>query len=311
MSTFQNPLLPAPHPDPWITCDGKSYWYCGSQDESIYIIVADSLYSLADAPRTVVWQAPKTGPQSRHIWAPELHRINDRWYILYAADDGENRNHRMFLLESASDSPLGPYVNRGKVSSTDDHWAIDGTFLEHPDGNLYLIWSGWEGDTDGCQDLYIAPLSRTSPWVVTGPRVRISTPEYEWECIGRPLVNEGPQVMVRDGRLFVIYSASGSWTEDYCLGLLYASVYDPVLEPKSWTKWEHPVFAKDPVVDVYGVGHASYIQTPNGEWWIAYHGMDRPDGGWNGRSARLQRFTWSDDGFPVFGRPLPTNQPTA
>jgi GH43 family beta-xylosidase len=46
---------------------------------------------------------------------------------------------------------------KGKLADATDKWAIDGSVFEHK-GQLYLIWSGWEGDTNGTQSIYIARM---------------------------------------------------------------------------------------------------------------------------------------------------------
>src|SRR5690606_14654307 len=125
-------------------------------------------------------------------------------------------NHRMYVLESEGEDAFGPYSNKGQITDSTNKWAIDGTVLRGVDGQLYFIWSGWEGDTNVRQKLYIAPMS--NPWTISGERVEISRPEHEWETIGEPHVNEGPVALVKGDRVYVIYSASGSWTDDYCLG---------------------------------------------------------------------------------------------
>lgn len=305
---FFNPLLPAPHPDPWVLYDPPWYWYCGSEDRHIYVLRAKHLKDLAGATPTTVWTAPAEGWNSRHIWAPELHRIDDRWVIYYAADDGFNENHRMYVLESQA-SALGPYEDRGKICTEDDHWAIDGTVLSHPDGSRYFIWSGWEADQNVRQNLYIAPMDRECVWRLSGPRVMISSPDRLWEQKGRPWVNEAPEVVVRDQEIDVFYSASGSWTPDYCIGLLRCSLNQSVLDPTAWQKSDHPVFAKDPGAHVFGVGHASFVCDADQQWWIVYHAMEDPDAGWTGRSARIQPFQWPRHGLPQLGRPWALDRP--
>lgn len=309
IKTFKNPLLPAPHPDPWVIFQAPWYWYCGSRDNRIYLLRAKGLQDLAQADPIWVWTAPSEGMNSQHLWAPELHHLDGRWLIYYAADDGLNLNHRMYALESGS--PLGPYVDRGRVATADDHWAIDGTVLSHPHGTRYFIWSGWEGRQNVKQNLYIAPLDGHCPWRITAPRVMISTPDQPWEQHGRPWVNEGPEVVVRDETLYLFYSASGSWTEDYCIGLLRCFVRDPVLDPRSWQKHSAPVFAKHPEARVFGVGHASLVQDHRRQWWIVYHAMEDRMAGWAGRSVRIQPFEWPDHALPQLGRPRPLEEPLA
>jgi GH43 family beta-xylosidase len=38
----------------------------------------------------------------KDIWAPELHQINGQFYIYVAMDDGNNANHRMYVLQGTS-----------------------------------------------------------------------------------------------------------------------------------------------------------------------------------------------------------------
>src|SRR3546814_1469861 len=102
----------------------------------------------------IVWTPPLGTGYSNNIWAPELHYLQDKWYIYFAADNGQDVNHRMYVLESSSEDPLeGTWEMKGKVSDASDKWAIDGTILEYKD-KLYFIWSGWKGDNDpGVQQL--------------------------------------------------------------------------------------------------------------------------------------------------------------
>lgn len=224
MSTFVNPIAPAPHADPWVLYHEGAYYYCFSRGgNSLCVAKAGRLCDIGRAEPVCVYTAPEGTLYSKSYWAPELHCIGGVWVIYVAADDGRNACHRMYAL--TSDGPQEPFRMVGKVASPDDHWAIDGTVMQH-EGSLYFIWSGWEGDVDVSQQLYIAPMS--DPFTVCGERACISRPEHDWECHGRPTVNEGPEVLKKDGTVHIVYSASGSWTDDYCLGLLTLTGPDPL-----------------------------------------------------------------------------------
>jgi GH43 family beta-xylosidase len=246
-----------------------------------------------------VWTPPRNTSYSKELWAPELHFVQGTWYIYVAADDGQNKNHRMIVLEGTSDSPQDPFTFKGQMVTSANRWAIDGTPLQMPDGRLYFLWSGWEGSENVAQHLYIAPMS--NPWTLSGDRVRISSPQRHWELNGKPLINEGPQVLWHEDTCFVIYSASGSWSDDYCLGQLTWTGSDP-LDPASWIKKPTAVFSR--TEDVFGPGHASFVKScDNTEDWIVYHSAKRKGAGWN-RRINMQRFTWHADGSPNFGRPI-------
>jgi len=296
-ATFKNPVDKKGQ-DPWVIQRCGKYHYCWSVG-AIKISRAIRLQDIASEPATTIWTPPDGQPYSQNVWAPELHFLQGKWYVYFAADDGDNANHRMYVLESSTDDPFGSYTLRGKIFDSTDKWAIDGTVLDFG-GQLYFIWSGWQGDVNIQQNLYIAPMS--NPWTISGNRTLISQPVYAWEKVGGPpYINEGPQILVRNGRVFVIYSASGSWTDDYCLGRLEL-VGTNALDASSWTKNDSPVFSK--TSQVFGPGHASFVKsTDYTEDWIVYHAAKYSGAGWN-RNVRIQSFNWNPDGTPDFGTPV-------
>ncbi len=180
---------------------------------------------------------------------------------------------------------------------------------------LYMIWSGWEGDQNGSQDIYIAKMK--NPWMIEGKRVRISSAIYDWEKHGdlndpynppHVAVNEGPQILRNKKKLFLIYSASGCWTENYSLGMLIFTGKKNLLDSSLWKKSTQPVFDQSAENGVYAPGHNSFFKSPDGkEDWILYHANSKPGQGCGGhRSPRAQKFTWNSDGTPAFGEPIRT-----
>ena len=313
VKTFTNPLLPT-GPDPWVIYHNGMYYATHSTGKNLKLYRTKHIGQLAGAESKIVWTAPTSGMNSKEIWAPEIHRINNHWYFYYAADDGDNNNHRMWVLENSSDDPFeGEWVDKGKMNLPDDKWAIDGSIFEH-NGSLYFMWSGWEGDVNVRQDIYITRM--TNPWTAIGSRVRLSKPELEWEIKGAskdlPTVNEGPQILKRADKIFVIYSASGCWTDDYALGMLEAGANSDLMTTTSWTKSQKPVFQTNAEAKAFGTGHNSFFKSPDGtEDWIIYHANPEAGQGCNNfRSPRMQRFSWKD-GRPDFGVPVPLGQATA
>lgn len=327
--TFVNPLLPS-GADPWIISRNGFYYYMNTTGSSLAIRKTRSIAALATAETKTVWRPPATGPYSHGIWAPELHYLRGRWYIYFAADAGRNESHRIYVLENAATDPLdGDWQFLGKVADPTDRWAIDATVFENA-SRLYMVWSGWEGEVNGAQNLYIAELS--DPQTVKGGRVRISTPEFPWEKIGdlkprnaletnpadpaNPIhvdVNEGPEILRHGDRIFLVYSAGGCWTDYYSLGMLTASAGSDLLNPASWKKSPAPVFWLSPEAHAFGTGHNSFFQSPDGkEDWILYHANPEPGQGCGGhRAPRAQPFTWKPDGTPDFGRPVGAGVPIA
>lgn len=311
-TTFTNPLLPS-GADPWCIYKDGFYYYTHTTGRGIDIWKTRSIAELATAERKTVWRPPATGPYSKEIWAPEIHFLQGKWYVYFAADSGRNTDHRLWVIENASADPLkGEWVMKGKLTTPDDKWSIDGSVFQYQNA-LYLIWSGWEGDVNGQQNIYLAKMK--NPWTVEGNRVRVSYPVYEWEKNGdlnnpndppRVLVNEGPEVLEHNGRLFMIYSASGCWTDTYELGLLSFTGTD-IMDTASWKKSPEPVFKQSPFNKVYAPGHNCFFTSPDGkENWILYHANSQPGQGCGRfRSPRAQQFYWKQDGTPYFGEPLP------
>jgi len=281
---------------------GGYYYYSESRNKrSIIIRRSRTIAGIGQDDGICVWRAPVRGKNSDNLWAPELHLIDGRWFIYYAADDGENENHRMWVLESETSDPRGKYRCRGPLET--GGWAIDGTILTLDYGQKYFLWSGWPGKRDGQQNIYIAPMK--DPATVSGSRVLIASPTQTWERVAMPIC-EGPQVLKRNGDIFVVYSASGSWTPDYCLGLLHNKTSD-VLNPETWVK-HGPVFRK--TEQVWGVGHCSFVKSLcQTEDWIIYHSKSSHRPGWEDRDVHAKRFAWASDGFPDFGEPEPRHEP--
>jgi GH43 family beta-xylosidase len=267
---------------------------------------------LRDAEKKVVWVPPPTGPYSKDIWAPELHIIDGKWYLYFAADDGNDANHRIYVLENSSADPMqGAWTFKGELKP-DDGWAIDPTVFENK-GKWYIVWSGHEG---GAQALFIGKLK--NPWTVKGDATEISRPQFPWEKdydadSGKPYpgVNEGPEALKHDHTIFIVFSASGCWTDEYKLGILKASENSNLLNPKSWQKYSHPVLTGSPEAHAFAPGHNTFFKSPDGKQdWILYHANPAPhDGCGNLRSPRAQPFTWRADGLPDFGTPVPLGQP--
>lgn len=305
-STFTNPLL-SDGPDPWVIYDNGFYYYTNTTGDNITLWKTRDITDLRDAEKKVIWTPPPGEPYSKQIWAPELHKVDGKWYMYFTADAGDNKTHRLWVLEDQSPDPFSDdWIFKGPVQGMSNYWAIDPTeFDEH--GKQYIVWSGWPAQSPDIQNLYIARLK--TPWEVEGKRVLISTPEYDWERFGN--VNEGPEILKHDSKIFLIYSASGCWTDHYALGMLVASAKSNLLKSRSWKKVKHPVFSSSAEAHAYGTGHNTFFKSPDGKQdWILYHANPEPNEGCgNYRSPRAQPFTWSAKGTPEFGTPAPLQQP--
>ncbi|MNK06008.1 Extracellular exo-alpha-(1-_5)-L-arabinofuranosidase precursor [compost metagenome] len=310
---FQNPLIEASRPDPYVAEKDGYYYFMYTRGNKIGLRKTTSMSLLSTATESVVWTPPTGTAYSSNIWAPELHFLSGKWYIYFAANDGTGDTHRMYVLENANADPMtGTWTFKGKIFDSSDQWAIDGSVLTIGSTN-YFIWSGWESTASRYkQYLYLATMS--DPWTISGPRIKISSPTNTWEkhepsSIGAG-VNEGPIMLQRDASspVFIIYSASRYSSDDYCLAQIQLkSGGDPTVAA-DWIN-KKQVFVRNDVNAVYGPGHNGFFTSsytdPNGvvkkENWFIYHARSVPNVTNGARSPRMQKISWNVDGSPNFG----------
>ncbi len=290
------------------------YYYMGTVPEydRLELRRAQTIEGLATTEPKVIWRKHATGEMGAHIWAPEIHFIDGKWYVYFAAGGAEKVwNIRIYVLENASANPLeGEWTERGQLKTNWESFALDATTFEHR-GARYLLWAQYDPTAAKGTNLYLARMD--SPVSITGKQVMLSQPEYEWEKIRYP-VNEGPAVLKRNGRIFLTYSGAGTGAE-YCLGLLTADENSDLLDLKSWVKSPKPVFVTSEENHIFGPGHNCFTTTPDGKTdLLVYHARSYRDIQGDplhdpNRHTRVQPITWHADGTPDFGVPRPDSLP--
>ncbi|WP_220463980.1 glycoside hydrolase family 43 protein [Adhaeribacter radiodurans] len=302
--TFTNPLV-AEGPDPWAYkhTDGN-YYFMSTGGNKLSIWKSKNLSGIKQASPKVVWIPPATGPNSKDIWAPEIHFLDGKWYIYYTATDKQNpgdKTRYVFVLENSGDDPLtGTWLDKGKVNT--NYSGLDGSVFEHR-GKRYFMYSAYVGPQSR---LFIAEMK--NPWTISAKQVEIAKPTFAWEKFNDREILEGPQFLKgKKGTVHIIYSASACWDDNYALGMLTAIDESDLLPEAAWQKSPEPVFKASKENSVYGPGHNSFTKSPDGkEDWIVYHAKSMANGECSGRSTRIQKFTWKTDGIPDFGTPLST-----
>lgn len=313
---YSNPLV-LQRADPWVYKHSDGYYYFTAsvpEYDRIELRRSATLEGLRDARPVVAWRKYETGMLSANIWAPEIHYIQGKWYIYFAAarttetQDGLF-DHRMYALENESANPLeGQWIEKGQIKTAWESFALDATTFEHQ-GSLYYVWAQKDPQIEGNSNLYISKMS--NPWTLSGQQVMISTPEYPWEIIGFR-VNEGASVLKRNGWIFISYSASAT-DHNYCMGLLYADESSDLLNPASWTKLPVPVFQTNEETGQYGPGHNSFTVSEDGQDVLIYHARNYKEITGDplydpNRHTRAQVFHWNGDGTPNFGTPVKDTQ---
>ena len=331
----ENPLV-YERADPYIVYDSERemYYFTGSYPtngvggtdgyDRLVIRAASTIDGLSDADAESViwdesWDDGSGNAYSQWIWAPEIHKIGDYWYIISTAGTNGGNNFstlRPFMMKCTDpenitdpdswEDPVRVKPMAGDEANCLNAMSLDMTYFE-AGGKSYLAWADFT--QTGISSIYIATIDPSNPTQLTSPCTIISSPEYSWEYV-RATVNEGPAVFKSNGKVYMAFSASGTGSE-YCVGLLTADEGADLLEADSWVKSNYPVLTSTDFNDeVSGPGHNSFTVDEYGNVIIVYHArpakIHSSGGIHNGdplqdpcRYAYLQPVNIAADGSPV------------
>ena len=317
-------ITQSPTPDPFVIAAHNTFYITFTAGDRIEIWASPHLLALErTAHKATIFRPSPDTPYAGGLWAPELHALNGRWHVVFAAEHPArgNKSHRTYVLRGppASQDPTaaaaawdfaGPL--RGLPAW---QWAIDATMFEVPGFGRFAVYSGWPehnpGLSDLVQQLWIVKMGEAVEAV--GRAVCLLRPQESWEWSGDHGILEGPQwLQAPDGGWSgIVYSCAGSWTKDYKMSTLRYLGGDP-LDVNSWRRSKQPLLTSKQWGGggPYGPGHGSFVHV-GGETLAIFHAKDGDDGGWEGRKARVQRVMWSLDGpymGGVTGPMVPTEQ---
>lgn len=293
--------------DPYVYYHSDGYYYftySTPEYDRIELRRAWSVKGLAEAKPLTIWRKHASGPMSWHIWAPELHFINGKWYIYFAAGRAEDPWWiRTWVLENTSSDPFcGTWEEKGILEAEWDSFMLDCTVFENH-GKWFAVWAQKRQTRDENSALYIAEME--SPIKLKLPQTLLTFPEYDWECRGFK-VNEGPAVLQRNGKVFLTFSASAT-DATYCMGMLVAEDGADLTKAESWTKLKEPVLVTDEKAGIFGPGHNSFTTSRDGKTdYLIYHArpyaeVDLAFALYDpNRHCWVKRIKYDDKGFPVF-----------
>lgn len=294
--------------DPHISRVDGWYYFTASVPEFDRIVLrkARTLKELPDAVEKIIWTKHPEGPMSCNIWAPEMHRVDGKWMIYFAAarsgaDEKGVYDHRIYALENGNPDPMeGGFAEKGRIDTGWESFSLDSTTVVFEE-KRYFIWAQRDFAIPGNSNLYIAEMKNALELQL--PAVRLSVPEYEWECRGF-LVNEGPSCLIHGGNLYLTYSGSAT-DERYAMGMLTLKAGGNPLDPAAWTKSPVPVMVTEEENGLYGPGHNSFTVDEDGNDLLVFHA--RPYPGFHGsalsdpnRHCFLRTVRYDADGTPLF-----------
>lgn len=312
-SPYDSPIDKANGGDPFIVEDETGVYYTFTTGGGIDIRKIESFDNTSVIEQKTVYWAGNDGIV-KDIWAPEIHKIGDRWYIIAAAvfdknavnsgtmpgakeyKDHDDYYRYGFVLESKTEDIFGEYTFKG-ILSPDGMNNIDGTYLQK-DGKLYYVCSAYMDV--GHQCLYISEME--NPYTLktdengNNNSVKISSPTLYWETRGWK-VNEGPAVLYKDDSIFIVYSASGFSSSKYCMGMLTLNG-DDVMNACNWSKSLTRVSYHQPLKNIYSIGHCSFLYRENGDIFMVYHANSTRDFNESPRLTYIKKVEFA------FGKPL-------
>lgn len=288
-----------------------TYYFTGSVPEYDRIVLrsAKTMEGLKTAAEKILWTRHESGPQSLHIWAPELHYLDGNWYIYYAAGEKDDPwKIRPYVLACTGQDPMkDPWKELGMMQAADSdpfsfqEFSLDATVLTHK-GEHYFVWAEKVSVGKKISNLYIAKME--TPWKLATDQVLLTSPDYDWERVDF-WVNEGPAFLKHDGKLYMTYSASATGA-CYCMGMLSISEDADLLDPRAWKKERYPVLKTDQEKGIFGPGHNSFVKAEDGVTDVCiFHA--RPYDEIVGdplydpnRHAMRMKITYDDTGAPIF-----------
>lgn len=318
--------------DPNIVYYNGKYYAMGTSDtggmKTLFIRSSDTLAGLKDQKAgTATEGGYKVEGQDVYLfgendglghkgyhWAPELHVINGKLYCFYAtfpagkAGDENITNSPNWAGPSAYVMELKDGGDPTKTADWLEHrvqakdggvlsphgLSIDMTYFE-AGGKSYIAWSQGDQERKGAKaDVSIAEVNSDKPWqAITEPQ-RLMRPEWGWELDG---VNEGPNVLVSGGKVYMVFSAQ-LVTPQYATGMLIANVGDDLTDPASWTKSNYPWLHNGTFAGQFGLGHNSYFTDPYGDTYNVYHAMTSGTNN-TARHAGVVPVHFRADGTPI------------
>ena len=250
--TYINPVAAGADPFifPW---EGKYYLYstnAGSTGFKVY--ESDDLSKWTEKGYCLKKGEANSPVGDRNFWAPEVYRIDGRFYMFYVTNEN--------IGVAVSDSPLGPFTKYSNDVLFKNTKAIDPHLFIDDDGQMYLYYVKFGGGNH----IYGAKFDLKT-CKVSSEKHLISTSEAWEKQMGS--IAEGPFMLKRNGTYFLTYSANHYESQGYAVGCATAS--SPL---GSFEKCDYnPILSRNDNIRAVGTGHHSFFTAENGELFIVYH----------------------------------------
>ena len=215
------------------------------------------------------------------IWAPSITKKDGKYYLFFGANDIQNDKQPGGIGVAVSDKPEGPFKDHIGKPLIDKFYnnaqPIDQFVFRDTDNQYYLIYGGWRH----CNIVKLNDDFTGFKSFEDGTIFKSITPDN---------YVEGPFMILRKGKYYLMWS-EGGWTgPDYCVAYAMAD------SPQGPFKRIGKILEQDPAI-AKGAGHHSVINIPNtDDWYIFYHRrpLNTTDG--NHRETCVEHMYFNNDG---------------
>jgi hypothetical protein len=299
---YVNPVVPFDCPDPGVvavTEDAAPAYYMVCTGGSFPIRRSRDLVSWVDTGAAILPNGkPAWAANGFRNWAPEIHRVGDRFVAYFTTADG---NDRLSIGFATADDILGPYVESAGPLVQDPVGVIDATYVE---ADVPYLFYKIDGNSVGQPTpIFARELSADGESFAPGsaPIQVLVNDGGTWEGG----VVEAPWVVERDGFWYLFYSGN-VYDHRYRTGVARsASPTGP------YEKRGAPILANNE--RWVGPGHGTVLAV-GGLDYFAFHAWSNAGNGTHdqaqGRHGLVDRIDWID-GWPAIhdGTPSRTLQP--
>jgi xylan 1,4-beta-xylosidase len=190
------------------------------------------------------------------FWAPQVFYHNQQFYMAYTANEN--------IAIAKSDSPLGPFTQEIKKSLDAPVKQIDPYIYQAEDGKVYLYHVRLkEGNR-----IYVAEMAEDLSAIKEETLTECIDAGEGWEnTADAPWpVAEGPTIIKKSGRYYLIYSANDFRNPDYAVGYV---VSEHPLGP--WKKHTGNPILHQKDLNQPGTGHGDLFSDKTGGLWYIFH----------------------------------------
>ena len=198
---------------------------------------------------------PNDCPYKHQFWAPEIHKINGRFYVIFGGSNWINDKYNIgghigyYQFVGVADNIVGPYKHFTALQGP----GVDTSLFQDDDGKTYVVWPR--------NEVHAVDLSQINQGKITvGPKLSQAATDADFKALGEPVPEtiEGPFMVKRAGTYYCFFAETYRGPDGfYATGVATAkSLAGP------WTL--------DPRWRVFPGGHQALFIGPDGRFWTSY-----------------------------------------